>query len=58
MTDTHEEILLAENPAFEAGRPMSYESVLCRLAGWWTQEPNESTLMPDEIVLLRLRTVA
>ena len=51
------EILVAQNPRFDAGRPMSYESVLCRLAGWWTMQPNESSLSPEEIILLRLEAV-
>lgn len=50
------EILLAQNASFAPGRPMSYESVHCRLAGWWTQEPNESSLSPEEIILLRLES--
>lgn len=45
----------AQNPNLEAGRPLSYEMILCRLGGWWTMEPNESSLQPLEIALLQLQ---
>lgn len=49
---TTETILLAHNPYFAPGRPMSYETVLCRLAGWWTA--GDSSLTPREVVRLEL----
>jgi hypothetical protein len=45
----------APNPDLLAGRPLSYEGILCRLAGWWTMEPNQSSLQPLEIALLELQ---
>jgi len=45
----------APNPGLEAGKPLSYEMILCRLAGWWTMSPNESSLEPLEIALLQLQ---
>jgi len=38
-----------------AGKPLSYEMILCRLGGWWTMQPNESALEPLEIALLELQ---
>lgn len=45
----------APNPTFAPGKPLSYESILCRLAGWWTMD--ESTLTPIELALDRLDPV-
>ena len=42
-------IRAAPNPGFAPNRPLSYESILCRLAGWWTT--SESTLTPEEVTL-------
>lgn len=47
-------IRAAPNPALAAGKPLSYEMILCRLGGWWTMEPNHSTLQPLEIAMLEL----
>ncbi len=48
-------IRAAPNPTLAAGKPLSYEMILCRLGGWWTMQPNESALEPLEIALLELQ---
>lgn len=50
-------IRAAPNPTFAPGKPLSYESILCRLAGWWTMEPNHSTLTPIELALDKLEPI-
>lgn len=42
---------LLPNPAFEPNQPRSYESTLCRLAGWWSDPAGVSTLTPMELTL-------
>ena len=49
-------IRAAPNPKFEAGKPLSYETILCRLGGWWTMQPNYSSLTPLQIAMLDLNT--
>jgi hypothetical protein len=43
-----ETLHLSPNPRFLPNQPFSYESVLCRLAGWWTME--KATLTPREVI--------
>ena len=47
-----ETIHLSPNPRFLPNQPFSYESVLCRLAGWWTM--GMATLTPREVITKRL----
>jgi hypothetical protein len=47
-----ETIHLSPNPRFLPNQPFSYESVLCRLAGWWTM--GTATLTPREVITQRL----
>lgn len=54
-----ETLHLAPNPRFLPNQPWSYETVLCRLGGWWTMGQNRngervSSLTPREVVALRL----
>lgn len=42
----------APNPTFKPDQRWSYETVLCRLGGWWTMQ--ESTLTAREVVALML----
>lgn len=48
----YETLHLAPNPHFLAGQPFSYESVLCRLSGWWTMET--SSLTAREVITAKL----
>lgn len=52
MTADHETVHLTPNPRFLPGLPFSYESVLCRLSGWWTMGANSLTVR--EIITKRL----
>lgn len=53
-----ETIHLIPNPRFLPGQPFSYESVLCRLGGWWTMSPggqeNGGTLTAREVITMTL----
>lgn len=39
------------NPGFLPNMPRSYESTLCRMAGWWSDPVGASTLTPMELTL-------
>jgi hypothetical protein len=42
----------APNPSFLPDRPYSYETILCRLGGWWTM--GEATLTAREVITMKL----